>query len=279
MIIILSAVLVLTLVCGLSFHLTRNNEPPDVKKVLVRYVLAGEAEPFDSYYAEHAVGEQLRIVSPTVKGYEPRIPVYMARVNSDMNVTVYYDFKAPDVPIRENAVLYRADFVNATTLEEAFSPSKGLTVTSTGGVNSSQPIDYDLEKDMLHCIDNGHIDLEDRAGIFDTPFYTISFSMYFEDFDEVGVSTALSFSYSRYDGSANTRYGKPMRLDSTGKVYLNDATHVTSMHTGEWYNFLIYVDTEAKTCELFINGVSLGQSTMYDPDLANTVKFRIFNTD
>ena len=70
-----------------------------------------------------------------------------------------------------------------------------------------------------------------------------------------------------------------MRLDSTGKVYLNDATHVTSLQTGEWYNFLIYVDTEAQTNELFINGVSLGQSAMYDPDLADAVKFRIFNTD
>ena len=276
MITILAVVLVLFLVCGILFNLTRKNEDPDVKKVLINYVIDGETKPFDSYYAEHAVGEQLRIVSPTVNGYEPRIPVYAARVNSDMNITVYYDFKAPEIPARKNAILYSANFDGAQTLEEAFNNGV-LTLTGTGSLSGNH--DAEIQKNMLHVSDYGRIELTDVTGIFNTDSYTVSFAMLFESFNEKSVATAFSWCYSKYDGGTSSRYGKAMRLDTSGKVYLNDATHVSALETNKWYVFTIHVDTAAKTNELFINGVSFGKSAMQDPNLAEDVILRFFNTD
>ena len=274
----LAIVLSLVMTLGAVSIFTRQVSDPETKKVLINYVIDGEAQPFDSYYAEHVVGDQLRVVSPLVDGYVPRIPVYAARVKSNMNVTVYYDFKAPDVALPDSGILYHADFNTAESWDTYFNSLDGLTLVASGGNSSAMPIEAGIVKNTLHVSDNGRIELRDTSGITQTDSYTITFSMLFKSFEEDGIGTALSVSYSEYNGGSSSVYGKAFRLDSSGKLYLNDGTHVTALETGKWYTFTIYVDTLAQTNELFVNGISFGNSVMYDPDLATNVTFRFFNT-
>lgn len=277
-IILLCAAMALCLLIGAVSGLSKSVDQTEERSILIRYIMKGEDEPFDVYRAKHHDGEQILVTSPVVDGYQASIPVYAATIRSDVSLNVWYEFKAPEVAYRENAVLYKADFNEATDLIEAFESHGGLIVAGTGG-NNSLTIDYKAENGMLYVKDYGRVELKDTSQIFSKDRYTVSFAMMFEEFDEKSVATAFSWAYTKYNGGTSIRYGKAMRLDNSGKVYLNDATHVTSLDTGKWYTFTIYVDTVAKVNELFINGVSYGQSTMADPSLAESVIFRIFNTD
>ena len=276
---ILAVCLGLAILLGLGVlaNVASRIDDSEMKDVVIRYVIAGETDPFDTYVEKHIVGEEIRIASPSILGgYTPRIPVYTAVVKSDMNVTVSYDFKAPDVPARENAVLYRADFNNVDSYEEAFNQDGIWKAVTVGSLNNNY--DFDFSNNMLHSSSFGRIELDDQQGVFSKESYTVSFSMLFEKFDEKSVATAISWSYANYNGGS-TGYSKAMRLDTSGKVYLNDATHVTSLQTNKWYTFTIYVNNEDLTCELFIDGVSFGHSEMKDPNNSSQVSFRLFNTD
>ena len=270
--------IVLSMITLVGFVSNFDVEKPEMKRVLIRYVMAGETEPFDLYNEKHAVGDEIAVASPQVLGgYTPRISVYKTTVKSDINVTVLYDFKAPDVPVRENAVMYSAKFENVDTYEEAFDTYGTLKATSVGNHNNDYV--FDFSDGMLHSSGCGYILLEDQESIFSADAYTVSFSMLFKTFSENKVATAFSWSFGNYNGGSSTAYGKAMRLDTSGKVYLNDATHVTSLQTDKWYTFTLYVDNTDLTCELFIDGVSFGKSQMYDPEKASSTKFRLFNAD
>lgn len=274
-IVVLAVLLVVLLGIGAVYNLTRNAEP-ETKRVLINYVIDGETEPFDSYYAEHAVGDQLRVVSPRIKGgYEPRIPIYTARVRSDMNVTVIYDFKAPDPALPESGILYQADFDTTGDWVTYFNSLDGLILEATG--SNTEAADAKIVDNILHVADRGRILLKDDSGISETDSYTITFSMLFKSFEESSVATAFGFEFYDYDGGA-TLYPKVFRLDSAGKVYRGENTFISTLETDRWYTFTVHVDNIAMTREFFIDGVSFGEGEMYDFNLASGVGFRFFNT-
>ena len=275
-IVIFAVTLAVLLLLGALYNLTRHAEDPEVKKVLINYVIDGETEPFDSYYAEHAVGDQLRIVSPRIKGgYEPRIPIYTARVRSDMNVTIIYDFKAPDPALPDSGILYQADFDTTGSWVTYFNSLDGLTLAESG--NTEGEADAEIVNNILHVADRGRILLTDGSGITETDSYTITFSMLFKSFEESSVATAFGFEFYDYDGGA-TRYPKVFRLDSAGKLYRGESTLVTTLETDRWYTFTVHVDNLAMTKELLVDGVSFGETEMYDFNLASGVGIRFFNS-
>lgn len=188
--IILAVTLAVLLLLGALYNLTRHAEEPEVKKVLINYVIDGETEPFDTYYAEHAVGDQLRIVSPQIKGgYEPRIPIYTAKVRSDMNITVVYDFKAPDPVLPASGILYQADFNTTEDWTTYFNSLDGFTLTASG--SNTEAADAEIVDNILHVADRGRILLMDDGGISQTDSYTITFSMLFKSFEESSVATVF----------------------------------------------------------------------------------------
>ena len=269
-VVILAILLPILLVLGAVYNLTRSAEP-ETKKVLINFVIDGETEPFDSYYAEHAVGEQLRIVSPQIKGgYEPRIPIYTARVRNDMNVTIIYDFKAPDSALSAGAILYQADFNTTEDWETYFNSLDGLTLTESG--NSIVGAYAEIVNNALYVSDRGRILLSDDSEIYKTDSYTITFSMLFKSFNESEKGTVFGIEHS------GNQYVSLFSLDSQGKVY-HGSTFLTTLETDTWYTFTLHIDNLSLTKELLINGVSLYTwATTSAVDGATNVYFRFFNS-
>lgn len=271
---IVTVIFVALLGLGAVINLFQGTEP-EQKTVVIDYIIDGQEKPFDSYSAKHEEGEQLRVVSPRVGGYEPRIAVFSARVKSDIHITVFYDFKAPDPMLPSTGILYQADFNTADDWNAYLSSLDGLSVRTYG--SNKKEIEAGIVKNTLHMADYGYLCLTDEKAITKTTSYTITFSMLFKSFEEDGIATGFSLMYQNYDGGG-TKYAKSFRLDSAGKFYLQDGEHVSALETEQWYTFTFHVDMQSMTQEIFIDGVSFGKSTMLDPSLASSVCFRFFNT-
>ena len=85
----LSAVLVLGMAFTLSDNL--NLSDPELYTVSIDYMIAGEEEPFETYFALYEAGTNVKIDAPEKQGYLPQQKSFVTVVNSNYVVTVLYE--------------------------------------------------------------------------------------------------------------------------------------------------------------------------------------------